>query len=90
MSIEHRRDCPPELQTVLEIWQATLVEARLTNDDALSAAAMLIGHTCLNIAQTEEHAHDLFGATIWDIHKFIERNWEQAQEMRKQARRRRI
>lgn len=86
MSIEHKSNCPPDIQTVLEIWQATLAEAKMTNDDTLSAAAMLMGYVCLNISETEEVAHDLFSATIWDIHKYIESNWHQAQAMRRAAR----
>jgi hypothetical protein len=89
MSIEPKETCPPPIQTVLEIWQSTLVEARLNNRDALSAAAMLMGYVCLNVSTHEDVAHRNFSDLIFDIHKYIEANWEQAQEMRRAARRRR-
>jgi len=89
MSIEPRETCPTDIQTVMEIWQTTMAEARLSNADALSATSMLLGWVCLNAAQDEGHAHEMFSDTIWDIHKYIEANWEQAQQMKREARRRR-
>lgn len=86
MSIEDKGACPPAIKTVLEICQATLVEAQLNNADALSAASMMLGFVCLNMSETEDDAHCHFSDCIFDIHKYIEANWEQVQEMRRRAR----
>jgi len=89
MSIEHKDDCPPGIKTVLEIWQSTLVEARLTNSDALSAACMLMGYVCMQIQDHKEDALQTFSDTIYDTYQYIDFNWEQAQAMKQAARRRR-
>lgn len=89
MSIEPKGSCPPSIQTVLEICQQTFVEARMTNDDALSAACMLLGFTCLNQTDSKEMALQNFSDCIYDIYRYIDENFEQVQEMRRMIRERR-
>lgn len=89
MSIEPKDTCPPQIQTVLEIWQSTLVEARMTNVDSISAGCMIMGFICLNVSETKEQALATFSDTIYDIYRYIDENWEQAQQMRAIARRKR-
>ena len=86
MSVEQRDICPPQLKTVIEIWNQTLGEARLTNDEALAAASMLMGSICLNSQKTEENAHYVFSLAIWEIHQYISVNWHQVQAMQRAAR----
>jgi hypothetical protein len=89
MSIEPKETCPPGIQTILEIWQATLVEAKVTNGDAISAGCMLMGFICMQSQETKDDALQTFSDTIYDIYCFIDQNWEQAEKMRQAARRRR-
>jgi hypothetical protein len=91
VSIEPKETCPPSIQTVLEIFQQTLSEAKLPVDDALSAASMLVGYVCLNSANEEQAAHDSFALLVYDIHRYIAENWDQVVEIRKmQAMKRRL
>jgi len=87
MSIEPKETCPPGIATILEIWQATLVEGRITNRDAVSAGCMLLGSICMNAQETKDEALQTFSDCIYDIYKFIDENWDQAQQMRATARR---
>jgi hypothetical protein len=89
MSIEPKETCPPEIQTILEIWQATLIEAKVANADAISAGCMLMGFICMQSQDSKENALQTFSDTIYDIYQFIDQNWEQAQEMRRRAAERR-
>ena len=86
MSIEPKGICPPSIQTVLEIFQQTLGEAQLSNDDALSSACMLLGFVCLNTNDSREMALQNFSDCIYDIYRYIDENFDQVQDMR-QARR---
>lgn len=83
MSIEPKGTCPPSIQTVLQICQETFIDARLTNDDALSAACMLLGFVAMNQQDSKAEAMAAFSDCIYDIYQYIDQNFEQVQEMRR-------
>lgn len=89
MSIEPKGTCPPNIQTVLEIFQQTLGEAKLSNDDALSAACMLLGFVCLNTNDSREMSLQNFSDCIYGIYRYIDENFDQVQDMRRKIRSRR-
>jgi hypothetical protein len=89
MSIGPKGGCPPGIQTVLEICQQTFIEARMSNDDALSTASMLLGFTCLNITEGRKEALEAFSDCIYDIYKYIDENFDQVQDVRRKIRERR-
>ena len=82
MSVEDTRS-PPQVETVLTIWQDTLNEATLTVDQALACAAQMLGLVLLNCMPNEPIAHDMLEDLRVDIHGFINVNWVLSREMRK-------
>ena len=84
MSVESTRTAP-QVETLLTIWQDTLNEATLTVDQALAAAAMMLGFVVMNTAPDPRAGHALIDDIVEDIHGFVEGNWHQAAAMRRAA-----
>lgn len=77
-----RKPMKPELATVLTIWQETLTEAQLSYDDAVSAAAMLLGLVCTNISPSRRVASAIAEEAFDDISVFIDENYDKIIEYR--------